>query len=102
MSRRYGIEIPSPDEINYHEARQAERVEAARKLVEVGDVLSIIDGRIAAESDPVRHPLYKMVAWHLEMCLTPLDGAEFFDTFRQLVLCAIDTAIDDVLETTED
>jgi len=98
----YNVEIPQADEINYHEAQQAQRVERALKLIDPGDVLAIIDGRITAEPDPTQHPLYKMVAWHLEKCLTPLDGGEFFHTFRQLVLCAIDTALDDALEAMED
>lgn len=73
----YGINVPSPDEINYHEARQQRR--------------------IAAEPDPKAHPLYHMVCWHLEKCLTPMDGGQFFDRFLQLVLQAIDTCLDDVL-----
>lgn len=90
--------VSSPDEINYHEAAQVERVQAALKQIDPGDVLSIIDGRIAAEADPKAHPLYAMVCWYLERQLTPLDGGEFFDRFKQLVLGAIDTALDDLLE----
>ena len=93
----YGINVPSPDEINYHEDLQARRIERARKLIDPGDVLAVIDDRIAAESDPTKHPLYQLVCWHLEKCLTPMDGAEFFDTFRQLVLAAIDTCVDELL-----
>jgi hypothetical protein len=95
MSTRY---IPEPSQIDAHHEIQVQRVERAFKTIDPGDVLSIIDGRIAAEADPTKHPLFKMVAWHLEKCLTPLDGAEFFDRFRQLVLAAIDTALDDALE----
>jgi hypothetical protein len=98
----YGINVPSPDEINYHEARQQRRIDAARKVIDPGDVLAVIDRRIAAEADPQAHPLYAMVCWHLERCLTPLDGGQFFDRFRQLVLAAIDTTLDDVLEAMED
>jgi hypothetical protein len=93
-----GINVPSADEINYHEARQVRRVQAALKQIDPGDVLAVIDSRIAQESDPTKHPLYQMVAWHLEKCLTPLDGGQFYDRFRQLVLAAIDSCLDDVLE----
>jgi hypothetical protein len=93
----YGINVPSPDEINYHEARQQQRVQAALKVIDPGDVLAVIDSRIAAEANPKVHPLYAMVCWHLERCLTPIDGGQFFDRFRQLVLAAIDTCLDDVL-----
>ncbi len=98
MSRRYGINIPEADQIDYHADLQVQRVEKAKKLIDVGDVLAVVDGMVAAESDPTKHPLYKMVAWHLEKCLTPLDGAEFFDTFNRLVMVAVDRCLDDALE----
>jgi hypothetical protein len=93
----YGIHVPAPDDLNYHEARQQQRVQAALQVIDPGDVLAVIDSRIAAEADPQAHPLYVMVCWHLEKCLTPMDGGQFFDRFRQLVLDAIDTCLDDVL-----
>ena len=43
-----------------------------------------------------------MVCWHLERCLTALDGGQFFDRCRQLVIAAIGTALDDVLEAMEE
>jgi len=54
----YNIDVPAPDEINYHEARQAQRVARAKALIDPGDVLSILDSRIAQESDLRAHPLY--------------------------------------------
>ena len=72
------------------------------KRIDPGDVLAIIDRRIAENPDPQAHHLFKMVAWHLERCLTPLDGGEFFDRCKQMVLAAIDTALDDALEAMED
>jgi hypothetical protein len=64
---------------------------------EISDVMAIIDASIAAEADPKAHPLYQMVCWHLERCLTPLAGGQFFDRCRQLVLDAIGICIDDAL-----
>ena len=64
---------------------------------EPGDVLAILDSRIASEPDPMQHPLYHLVCWHLEKCLTPMDGGQFFDTCRQLVISAINTALDEAL-----
>ena len=61
-----GLDIPSPDEINYHEAAQAQRVEAAKKLIDPSDVLSIVDSRIAQEPDPRAHPLYPLVQFYLD------------------------------------
>ncbi len=71
-----GINVPEPSEVNYHEAEQVQRVERALKRLDPGDVLAVIDSRIAAEGDPAKHPLYQLVCWHLERQLTPLDGAE--------------------------
>jgi len=93
----YGINVPSPDEINYHEAREQQRVEAAKKRIDPGDVLSIIDSRIAQEPDPRAHPLYPLVQFYLDRQIA-VDGGTFFDHCKRLVLAAIDTALDDLLE----
>jgi hypothetical protein len=92
----YGINVPSPDEINYHEAQQAQRVARAKTLIDPGDVLAIIDTRIAAEPDPTKHPLYGLVLFCLDRQVA-VHGGEFWDTWKQLVLAAIDTALDDLL-----
>jgi hypothetical protein len=94
MSTRY---TPEPSQINYHEAQQAQRVQAAKKRIDPGDVLAVIDRRIAAEPDPTKHPLYHLVCWHLEKCLTPMDGGQFFDRFNQLARMAVDTCLDELL-----
>jgi hypothetical protein len=94
----YNIHPPAPDEINYHEACQAQRVQRALKRIDPGDVLAVIDARIAAEPDPTQHPLYATVCWVLERQLTPMDGGQFYDRFRQLVLAAVDTCLDDLLQ----
>jgi hypothetical protein len=94
MSTRY---TPEPSHIDYHADIQAQRVQAGLQRLDPGDVLAVIDSRIAAESDPKAHPLYAMVCWHLERQRTPLDGGAFYDRWRQLVLAAIDTCLDEVL-----
>jgi len=97
----YGINLPSPDEINYHADVQAQRVERARKLIDPGDVLSILDSRLAQEPDPRAHPLYPLVQFYLDRQIA-VDGGAFFDHCKRLVLAAISTAIDDALECLED
>jgi hypothetical protein len=72
------------------------------EALDPGDVLSVIDSTIAVESDPTKHPLYQLVAWHLEKCLTPLDGGAFFDTYRRLVLDPINVCLDEALSRGED
>ena len=99
MSSRYTAE---PSQIDYHSDCQARRVEAALKRLDPGDVLAIIDARIAEEADPAQHPLYQLVTWHLEKCLTPLDGGQFFDTARRLVIDAINVCLDEALQQGED
>jgi hypothetical protein len=94
----YGIDVPSPEEHDYHAERQQRRVQRTLKQLDPGDVLAIIDSRIANEPDPAQHPLYHLVCWHLEKCLTPMDGGQFFDTFRTLVISAINTALEDALQ----
>jgi hypothetical protein len=72
----YGIHVLSPDDINYHEACQAQRVQRALQRIDPGDVFAVIDGRIAAESDPKAHPLYTMVCFFLDRQCA-VDGGQF-------------------------
>jgi hypothetical protein len=98
MSTRYSVE---PSQIDYHADLQAQRVQRALQQIDPGDVLAVIDGRIAAEPDPKAHPLYTMVCFFLDR-QRAVDGGQFYDQFRQLVLAAIDTCLDDALEALED
>jgi hypothetical protein len=93
----HGINVPSPDEHNYHESRQVQRVERAKQLIDPGDVLAVIDRRIADEPDPTQHPLYGLVLFCLDRQVA-VHGGEFWDRWRQMVLAAIDTCLDDLLE----
>jgi hypothetical protein len=89
-------DTPEPSHIDYHAEIQVRRVERALKQIDPGDVLAVIDGRIAAESDPKAHPLYAMVCFFLDR-QRAVDGGQFYDQFRQLVLAAIDTCLDELL-----
>jgi hypothetical protein len=90
-------DTPEPSQIDYHEAAQQQRVQAALQRIDPADVLSVIDSRIAAEADPKAHPLYTMVCFFLDR-QRAVDGGQFYDRFRQLVLAAIDTCLDDLLQ----
>jgi hypothetical protein len=94
------IHYPDDFEINYHEAAQVQRVQAALKRLDPGDVLAVLDSRIAAEADPRQHLLFPLVEFYLDR-RTAVDGGAFFNRCRQLVLAAIDTALDDLLELEE-
>jgi hypothetical protein len=97
----YGINVPSPDEHDYHEARQVQRVQAAKQLIDAGDVIAIIESRLASEADPTLHPLYGLIMFFLDRS-TAVHGGEFFDAWKTRILAAIDSAIDDALEAMED
>ena len=94
-------DTPEPSQIDYHADVQAQRVARAKKLIDPGDVLSILESRLAQEPDPRAHPLYPLVQFYLDHQIA-VDGGAFYDHCKRLVLAAIDTAIDDVLEAMED
>jgi hypothetical protein len=89
-------DTPEPSQIDYHADLQAQRVQRALQRIDPGDVLAAVDGRIAAESDPKAHPLYTLVCFFLDR-QRAVDGGQFYDHFRQLVLAAIDTCLDESL-----
>jgi hypothetical protein len=89
-------DTPEPSQVDYHADLQAQRVERALQQIDPSDVLSIIDDRIAAESNPKAHPLYTLVCCFLDR-QRAVDGGQFYDQFRQLVLAAIDTCLDEIL-----
>jgi hypothetical protein len=94
-------DTPEPSQIDYHADVQAQRVARAKALIDPSDVLSILDSRLAQEPDPRAHPLYPVVQFYLDRQIA-VDGGAFYDHCKQLVLAAIDTALDDVLDTMED
>jgi hypothetical protein len=93
---------PEADQIDYHADLQAQRVARALKLIDPGDVIAVVESRLAAQPDPTAHPLYNLVCWVLDKHVGPLDGGQVFDRWHQLVLAAVDTCLDDALEVMED
>ena len=93
----YGIDVPTPDEHDYHEARQAQRVQAARKRIDPGDVIAVVESRLSQEADPTQHPLFPLVSFYLDRQIA-VNGGAFYDHWKRLILAAIDTCLDDVLE----
>jgi hypothetical protein len=95
MSTRHTLE---PSQIDYHADVQAQRVARAKKLIDPGDVIAVVESRLSQEADPKAHPLYNLVCWVLDQHVGPLDGGQLFDRWHQLVLAAVDTCLDDLLE----
>jgi len=91
------IHVPTPDDMNYHEAAQVERVKRAMALIDVGDIIAIVESRLAAEPDPRSHPLFPVINFLLDR-QAAMDGGAFWDAWKQRCLVAIDTATDDLLE----
>jgi len=89
----YHVDIPTPDEINYHEARQVRRVERAFRALDPGEVLAVLDDQLAQEPDPTTHPLYPMVLFLLDRAVA-VDGAQLYNDCRRLVLAAINTCLE--------
>ena len=92
----YAVNVPEPAEIDYHADRQAQRVTRAMKRIDPGDVLAVVESRLAEESDPTKHPLYPMVLFFLDR-QTAVDGGKLYDDWRQRIMAAIDTCLDDLL-----
>jgi hypothetical protein len=96
----YNIHVPEPSQIDYHEAIQVERVERARRLLDVGDVIATVESKLSAEGDVTQHPLYQLTLFLLDRATT-VDGAQLYNDWRRLVLMAIDSLTDDALEALE-
>jgi hypothetical protein len=99
MSRQ-PIPYPPDFDVNYHADRQERRVARAKAMIDVGDVIAIVESRLAAEANPKAHPIFPVINFLLDR-QTAVDGGAFWDAWKQRCLAAIDTAIDDVLETME-
>ena len=87
------IPYPADFDINYHADRQVRRVERAFRALDPGDVLAVLDDRLAQEPDPIKHPLYPMVLFLLDR-QTAVDGAKLYDDCRRLVVAAINTCLE--------
>jgi hypothetical protein len=95
------IHVPSPDQLDYHADCEVQRVERAKALVDPGDVIALVESRLAEESDPSSHPLYPMALFFLDR-LTAVDGAKLYDDWRQRVMMAVDTCLDEALALEDD
>ena len=94
-------EVPAPDQIDYHQAIEERRVERARKLLDPGTILQPHRRPHRQRGGPHAAPLYALVLFHLDRA-TAVDGGELYERCKQLVLSAIDTCLDVLLDTMED
>jgi hypothetical protein len=97
----YDINVPSPDEHDYHADLCQQRRRRALQSLEVADVLAQVDDLIRQEVDPTAHPLYGLAAWLLDHTLA-CHGGELFDRCKALCLAAIDRCVTEALAQRED
>jgi hypothetical protein len=59
-------QIPEADQIDYHVDLHSRRAARALHRIDPGELLAVIDGKIAQEADPAKHPLYATEAIMLD------------------------------------
>jgi hypothetical protein len=91
MSIRYE---PDDFDIDYHSDLQWQRQQAALRSLAIGDVLAEVDGLLAAEPDPQRHPLYSLAAHALDRAAQPGTPEGLWDRYKRLVDHAIERLIE--------
>ena len=88
----YGINVPAPDEHDFHTARHEERRRRALTSLEVGDVISAVEDALASEADPQKHPL---CPWPTGCWIARgVDGGAFWLAWQVLVDQAIERLIE--------
>jgi len=93
------LHIPYPSDFDQDQlaAHHEERRRRALRSLDPGDVIAQVEDLVAQIADPTQHPLYHLVCFHLDV-LHAVDGAAFYDGWRQLVLTAIDCCLIDALQ----
>jgi hypothetical protein len=92
MSTRH-ISYPSDFDIDHAAAHHEERRRRALQSIDVSDVLAQLDDLLAQEPDPTKHPCFPLVNWLLDRQLA-VHGGEFWDTWKQRCLAAIDRLVE--------
>jgi hypothetical protein len=95
MSTRH-LPYPADFDVNYHADRQQQRVSAALKRLNVGDVIATVEDELAQVADPHQHPLFPVVNWLLDRQLS-VDGGAFWDAWRTLCQQAVDRCVAEAL-----
>jgi hypothetical protein len=65
MSTRH-LPYPPDFDIDHAAAHHEERRRRALQSIDVGDVLAELDGLIASEPDPTKHPCFAVANWLLD------------------------------------
>jgi hypothetical protein len=92
----YGINVPSPDEINYHADHEEERRRLALAKIVPEDLLAAVMTDLA-EQPFQDHALRPMLLWLLDRALTPGHGGELWDRLKAVGVTQLERLLDDVL-----
>src|SRR5262245_23174819 len=89
----YRINVPAPDDHDYHADLCQQRRRRALQSLEVGDVISAVEDALAQEPDPTTHPLFPLASWLLDR-QGRVDGGAFWLQWQVLVDQAIERLIE--------
>jgi hypothetical protein len=88
------IHYPDDFEIDFHTDLAWQRQEAALKAITISDVLAEVDGMIASEPAPEKHPLYFLVAYSLDRRVMPGTWEGLWTRYRRLIDHAVEKLIE--------
>jgi hypothetical protein len=91
-----GIDMPFPDEINYHADRHEARRRLALAKIHPEDLLAAVMADLA-ERPLQEHPLQHVILWVLDRQLTPGHGGELFDGLKQAVTAQVERLLHETL-----
>jgi hypothetical protein len=89
----YNINVPAPDEHDYHADLCQQRRRRALQSLDVGDVIATVEDALAQEPDPKAHPLFPVVNWLLDR-QGRVDGGAFWLAWQALVDQAIERLVE--------
>jgi hypothetical protein len=81
--------------IDYESDRRWHQEQAARRSIDIGDVLSVVDAMLASEADEQKHPLYRLVAHALDKRTMPGTGESLQERYGRMIDQAIERLLDE-------
>jgi hypothetical protein len=96
-----GIDMPQPDDLDYHADLHEARRRLALAKIHPEDLLASVMEDLAERPLP-GHPLEPLILWLLDRAWTPGDGGELWDHLKAAVTTQIDQLVDEALARGED
>jgi hypothetical protein len=89
-----GINMPFPDDVDYHADRRWQREQLALQSLSISHILAEVDSLIAAEPDEQRHPLFSLVANALDRRVMAGTGESLQVRYGKLIDQAIERLVE--------